>query len=521
MPYDKRSQSRIKKLHGVPLSLAQLNSLAKMADAIGGDFGWPTAIKKFQEGHHIEKGKWIVNKKKADAKEEVIVQKEADGRWGITTISTAAVRDLEDETFGTEAMDYEIKQAQATGVYPEFRVFHKKALAIGKVTRMSRVGQFMVDHGYAYDDPFSQQVCKNMLAENKEGKWRTSRGFYVLEAKGRCPGCKSLLGLKSQHMIAGFKCPVCEKSYTGYKKVLSDVHFLKTKTFDITVTDRPCNPYTGAMANKEYLNPEGTEMAMTKKELKAKLLEAGLEEKAIDERLALITDEALKEYDVLPFAQVLKEFGGADGQEQEAEDDGTTFVLDASVLKEFAQIVKDTVTPIVQAEVAKAVKEALVDLEIELPDNMGFTSKELPELGELVTKVDGIQTALDKLFKTDEERLKERLAGASRNGLRVLRMKAKKPKMPMEGSSEEEAGESDEEEATEDNKDTEDVDDIEAGEIFPTTPRKNPGSKFKQIHAGGKITKVPSQAVHDGLIMDGGGNVHPSMTEFIQGTVRK
>ena len=48
MPYSKLSEANVKKLDGVALSLAQANKIAKMADAIGGEYAWPTAIKNFK-----------------------------------------------------------------------------------------------------------------------------------------------------------------------------------------------------------------------------------------------------------------------------------------------------------------------------------------------------------------------------------------------------------------------------------------------------------------------------------------
>ena len=50
-----------------PLSLSQINSIAAQADAIGGEYGWPTAIKHFKETHRIsDDGKSWVEKSKEE-----------------------------------------------------------------------------------------------------------------------------------------------------------------------------------------------------------------------------------------------------------------------------------------------------------------------------------------------------------------------------------------------------------------------------------------------------------------------
>ena len=58
-----------------PLSLSQINSIAKQADAISGEYGWPTAIKHFKETHEPNKDgtAWVEKSKEekmADEKEE-------------------------------------------------------------------------------------------------------------------------------------------------------------------------------------------------------------------------------------------------------------------------------------------------------------------------------------------------------------------------------------------------------------------------------------------------------------------
>lgn len=422
MPYTSISEARIKKLHNVPLTLAQINAIAKQADAIGGEFGWPTAIKIFEKNHHISGGAWVENEKEAAAaskelREGVFVEKEGD-RYKITAISTAAVPDSVDETFTTNAMDYEIKERAIDKDYPEFRAFHSPLLGIGRVTSMKRVGIFAVDEGYSYDDPFSKEVCEKMLVNN-DGRWRVSRGFYVRQASGGCPTCKEKLVVGIKHMIAGFRCPNCKSIHPIYKGALSNtltgVRFLKTKTFDVTVTDRPCLAYTGVVAIKDI-----PEVIMTKEELIKRLKDAGISDESINTKLKDIDEARLKELTDIPDAVMLKELGleidnsgNSDGEtlvSQEGETDDQTFVLDDSVLKAFASVA------------STAVKELLDNFTIEIPDAV---EKESPQLVELKERLDSIEAKLDALLGTDETKIKNVLKDMPRSAkLRITRIKA-------------------------------------------------------------------------------------------------
>jgi len=337
------------------------------------------------------------------------IEKKDDGRYRIVTISTAAVEDKEGETFGIEAIDYDIAQAERLGDYPEYRVFHEPSFGIGKVEKMRRVGIFAVDEGTSYDDPFSIDVCEKMLRDNKDGIWKVSRGFRVYEASGLCPNCGEGLLFSLKHMVAGFRCPSCKEVYLGYKRTLKDVRFRKARTFDVTVTDVPAVPWTSAAAFKL----EDKEILMTKKQLKEKLLAAGIAEDAIDERLKDLDEKRLKEFDDIPDAVLLKEFD-ADGDEdkkKKADSDETVFVLDPDVLKEFSDIV------------AEQLKEALEGLTIEVPD-MEMELKELPAVDALTDEIAELKELVAKLVEKDETRLKELLKGAPRAArLRIKRYK--------------------------------------------------------------------------------------------------
>ena len=293
MPYSSMGSvpANLKKMDGIPLTLAQVNWIARIADGIPEgqvDNPWAVAKAKFKKSFTKKDGKWVSKKDKGTDVEKgfvvvgdnlyftldgenwstadeafdgmAVISKE-NGRYRIETVSTAALKDREGETFGTDAMDYDIAQAEVTGKYPEFRVFHKSFLAIGKVEKMRRVGIFAIDEGTSYDDPFSLEVCEKMLAEN-DGTWKVSRGFKVLEASGLCPECGEGLVIRVKHMVAGFRCPCCKSVHLGYKRVLKDIRFRRTRTFDVTVTDVPAVPWTSAAAFP--ISSESKEYAMTK-----------------------------------------------------------------------------------------------------------------------------------------------------------------------------------------------------------------------------------------------------------------
>lgn len=441
MPYRSLSEARIKKLDGAPLTLAQVNLIARIADGIPKDkvkSPWAVAISSFKKSHKIENGKWVKKKKKEEVRSKsmydvriednkVLITKDYgqtwytpdedkfegllsvkeldDGRYEIIVVSTAALRDMEGETYSTECIDYDIKEAQRTGKYPEFRLWHKRSLGVGRVTDMKRVGIFAVDKGPSYDDLFSIHVCKDMLTNN-DGTWKASRGFLTREISGSCPSCGESLIIRRKHLIAGFRCPVCNSVHMGYKGVLKDVRFRKARTFDVTITDNPAVPWTSAAAFKQGIGG----LQMTKKELKSKLLDAGIPEDVIDARLKDVTDAVLKELDDLPEAEVLKEL---DIEGEDGDDEGTTLYLDPETLKEF----NETVKTVVKEEISNA----LADAEVQIPD----VELDIPELKELISEVGKIKETLDDLVRSDEERLKEMMDVAPRAArFRLRRYKA-------------------------------------------------------------------------------------------------
>jgi len=488
MPYSSLAESRIKKLNGVSLTLAQVNWIARVADGIPEgevENSWAVAIASFKKSYVVKGGKWMKRKKgdvakmllQANRKERgqdqgvggprqgdagtdacvcpecghtsshkrgtpcaditcpecgakmqgantASVEKKDDGRYRIITISTAALEDKEGETFSIGAIDYDIAQANKLGDYPEFRVFHQPGLAIGMVEKMRRVGIFAVDEGTSYDDPFSIDVCEKMLRDNDDGIWKVSRGFKVYEASGFCPTCGEGLVFSLKHMVAGFRCPSCGEVYLGYKRTLKDVHFRKARTFDVTVTDVPAVPWTSAAA---FRLGDVKEISMTKKQLREKLVAAGVDEDAIDARLKTLNAKQLKEFDDIPDAILLKELELEDDDDGDG-DEELTIVLDDETLKAFSKIVK------------KELAEALEGLTIEVPD-MEMELKELPAVDELVQEVKGLKELVAELLEKDDTRLKSMLNDMPRAGrLRIKRYKAEPEEDEEDEEDEEEEG---------------------------------------------------------------------------------
>lgn len=364
-----------------------------------------------------------------DGDAAAVIQKNARGRYDIMAVSTAAIKDREGETFTVEAMDYDIVEAERTKEYPEIRAFHSKQLGIGRITKMMRVGIFAVDFGESYDDPFSLSVCEKMLSDN-DGKWRVSRGFRVLELSGACPECESVLSISTKHMLSGFRCPSCETVHLRFKGALGGIRFIKARTFDVTITDVPAVPYTGAFAWRKDDNSVEGDLLMTKKELKERLMKAGIPEDAVDTRLKEITTEDLAQLgdiETIPDAVLLKEFNGDPADDPQ---EGTVVEFD-EMINAFKQVVR--------SEVEEALNGFQVEIDgIEMPE-----FKELGDITALKEDITALTEKIDALLEKDESRLKEMLQSTSRNGkLRILRMKEK----DLEEEEDDEEDEKDKEE---------------------------------------------------------------------------
>lgn len=471
MPWSSISDvpSNIKRLDGISLSLDQANHIASVADALKasgkGDSAWAIAISQFKKSHKIQGSSWVGDS--VEDKSFTTVEKQADGSYWITAVSTAAVADREGETFTVDAMDYDLKEAEKNGDYPEFRVFHSKALGIGRVEKMTRAGIFAIDEGSSYQDAFSQEVCEKMLLNNN-GKYRCSRGFRVVEAAGMCPQCGTDLVVKEDH-FAGFRCPVCMSTRSKYKE-LKGLHYKKARTFDVTITDIPCVPMTGAGAKRKSI----VEESMNKAELKQRLLKAGIPEDVVEDRLGDVSEEQLKQMDGIPFAEVLKEF-----QTEEKETD-QVFTLDPEVLEDFTAIVR------------KEVAEAINGITIEIPDDE-IVVKEVSGIAELKEKVDRLASMVERLLASDEERLKELLDETPRaSKLRIKRAVYKSAPADDEESEDEEDDEM-----------------MEGEESSNAKKKMPPWMKKKQWQA---------QASDEDVLIVGADGVRAhSMTEFIGG----
>lgn len=455
MPWSKieEAPANIRKLNGTALSLSQVNWIARVADGIPKgqvDNTWAVAIAQFKRAHTVKDGKWV--KKGGDEKKEhyasldfnamaledgdavSIIEKNDHGTYNIMTVSTAALPDREEETFTTKAMDYDIMEAERTGEFPEYRVFHSKHLGIGKVTKMRRVGIFAVDEGESYDDPFSLAVCEKMLADN-DGRWRVSRGFRVYELEGGCPMCNSALSISTKHMLAGYRCPGCDQVYLRFKGVLSGIQFKKARTFDITITDVPAVPYTGAFAWKNGDENRLGDIFMNKKELKQRLLKAGIDEEMVDARLKELTEEQLAEFDDIPDATLLKEFSNED--DAPAGDDTPADTSGDDMEVGYDQLL---------TAIKEIVEEVIDGLHVEV-DDLDIELKEFDGIAALEERMKSIEDKLDQMLVDEEARMKELLNGSSRNTKRIIRMKGMSKKTDAEDDMEDDGDEEDEDKA--------------------------------------------------------------------------
>ena len=398
------------------------------------------------------------------------VTKEADGRYRLTIVSTAAIADRTDETFTTEAMDYDIIMAKESGLYPEIRVFHSPQLGIGMIDDMRRVGIFAIDEGYSYTDEFSLAVCKE-LVENNNGKWRASRGFRAIEVNATCPNCNNALIITKEHMVIGFRCPSCEDVHLSYKG-MRNVKYTKTRTFDVTVTDVPAVPMTSASAY--YVVVKEEMMPMNKKELKQRLLGAGISEDVIDTRLETITDAQLKEYDDVPDAVLKEDFKAGDeapAVEYMQFDAESIDAIADTLTKRMKELMEDTVFDI-------------GDLEVELKED----STTSPDIIELKEKVDGLIEKIDIILASTDE-LKEATGAPSRRALRIF-----KGRVPKKGAVDE-----DEEEEEDDEK----------------AAITSNGTKVSKSIARALNLGLGDETSDGAVIKDGSGNTYKSMSSML------
>ena len=415
----------------------------------------------------------------------VYVLKGDDDAYDIISISTVAREDKEGETFTIEAMDFDAKLAAKSKDYPEYRMFHKKSLGIGKVSKMHRIGNYAIEEGKSYTDPFSLAVCEKMLLNN-DGKWKNSRGFYVLEATGGCPVCKNVLKVSYKHMVAGFYCPVCKSLQTDFRGELLNTRFTKTRTFDITITDRPAVPWTATIA----YNKDTGDADMTKTQLRKKMLAAGIDEAVIEERLNEIDGDVLKELgNDLPFAKVLKEAGMDDLVDEEEEEEEEEDEKDKKVVKEEFTM-DDEVIDLISEKVSTRIKEHLEGASFDVSglDELAVEMKEVDEitekLEELSEQIVALKEAIETLSEHEDVRITRKLKETPRNGkLRIIRR----------------AKEYDEDE-------DEDMMEEEEDEEMPM-------KKGKQMPAFRTFGQTRQK--RDGLIADGDGKVYSSMTDMV------
>ena len=203
---------------------------------------------KCKEQECSECGTRMIQKTSGVKEAHLYTYKEQDeeGKWQDRwiAVSTDEIWDSQGEMFTKEAMDYDIAKAVETGEYPELRLFHVRGFKIGECDSMKRVGKYAVDQGSWDDTPFAQAV-KDLVQENP-GKWKISRGFHMVEASGLCPECGVGLTVRPLNLIVGVPCSACG-TWAAPSKV-KQLRHLKTRTFDITITDVPAVGTTGVAA---------------------------------------------------------------------------------------------------------------------------------------------------------------------------------------------------------------------------------------------------------------------------------
>ena len=172
-------------------------------------------------------------------------------RW--VSVSSHDIWDLQEQRMTTDAMDWDIARAYSTKSFPELRMFHVRGFKLGKCDSMARMDRRAVDQGSWLKTPFPQAVKD--LVINNDGKWKTSRGFYTVQASGQCPQCGSGLNVGLINFITGVTCKDCS-TFIPKAGMLDRLQYLKTMTYDISVTDVPVVPTTAIAAYSLSTNME-------------------------------------------------------------------------------------------------------------------------------------------------------------------------------------------------------------------------------------------------------------------------
>lgn len=228
-----------------------------------------------------------------DVIKEFVGLRPVQNRW--VAVSTIDMWDSDGERYTKEAIDYGISHARQTGQYPELRIFHVRGLRVGQADRMMRIGDYAVDEGYYDDTPIAREAERVIRSGGLRG---VSRGFHVIEAAGDCP-CGQHLTVGSRGLYLGYLCPTCKEMFTG--KSLRNVQFIKAIPFDITATDRPAVRGT-AITNFQK------ELAMSRDEIRTRLVQAGFKEEVVLAWLDGLKDEDLAR---MKEESVAKEFAAA------------------------------------------------------------------------------------------------------------------------------------------------------------------------------------------------------------------
>lgn len=143
-------------------------------------------------------GSWVEVKTDTNylpvAKSQMLVEKDDNGNYAWTSISSSDFRDVDNEVVSTMAMDFAIEVNKKRGSYGELVWEHYDDLAVGVCKEQTRVGRFLVEKGTFYDTPLGRKAAEAMKSA-APGKYRVSIGFNYWKGTRSDDGEYSLIDI--------------------------------------------------------------------------------------------------------------------------------------------------------------------------------------------------------------------------------------------------------------------------------------------------------------------------------------
>jgi hypothetical protein len=150
-----------------PITVSQANKIAAQADAIGGEYGWPTAIKHFKETHQVEDGKWVEKSKEekmADEEikkpEEMAVEEKKESPAEEKAESPA--EEKKEKAEGTEMAAEEVKPEEMAAEEKEELPAEEKA-----------------EKKFEFPKNFNIEAMSQMFAEDEEEEVKMAKGEFA------------------------------------------------------------------------------------------------------------------------------------------------------------------------------------------------------------------------------------------------------------------------------------------------------------------------------------------------------